>query len=162
MALNTSKKITCYSWDEILTPNAVIDRVNKLGQDQPEQLIFTNCHGNLIGDDKAPGVVPEYPPDRMDEVQDQDDYVKIPGVDDNVGIPGVDVGTEQETQDPQIIEIDDPNTVHTDPLHIKPDTDLLPAPNSFDTQYEAAAMPPMPTTAPVAPPEPAPVNIQPV
>jgi glycosyltransferase A (GT-A) superfamily protein (DUF2064 family) len=30
MALNTSKKITFYSWDENLTPGAVINQVNKL------------------------------------------------------------------------------------------------------------------------------------
>jgi hypothetical protein len=101
MALSTGKKITCYSWDEIPTPDTVIDQVNKLGRDQPEQLTFTDHHGNWIGDNETPGVVPEYPLTLADEEQDKDNYVKIPGVEDDVGIPGVDAGTEQGTQDPQ-------------------------------------------------------------
>jgi hypothetical protein len=101
MALSTGKKITCYSWDEIPTPDTVIDQVNKLGRDQPEQLTFTDHHGNWIGDNETPGVVPEYPLTLADEEQDKHNYVKIPGVEDDVGIPGVDAGTEQGTQDPQ-------------------------------------------------------------
>jgi hypothetical protein len=88
--------------------------------------------------------------------------VKIPGVDDNVGIPGVDAGTEQGIQDPQTDKIDDPNTVQSDPLPIKPDMNVSPAPDPFNTQDKAAAMPPAPTAAPVAPPEPTPASIQPV
>jgi hypothetical protein len=40
MALNSRKKIVCRSWDVIPMPDTVIARVNMLGSDQPEQLIF--------------------------------------------------------------------------------------------------------------------------
>jgi hypothetical protein len=42
MALNTGKKIACQSWDVIPMPDTVIAHVNALGNDQPEQLLFTN------------------------------------------------------------------------------------------------------------------------
>jgi hypothetical protein len=42
MALNTGKKITRRSWDVIPMPDTVIARVNALGNDQPEQLFFTD------------------------------------------------------------------------------------------------------------------------
>jgi hypothetical protein len=66
-------------------PDTVIARVNTLGSDQPEQLIFTDRHGRLIGDTNAvdiPGV-------------DLDDYDgdEIPGVD-IVELPGVDVAAQ--------------------------------------------------------------------
>jgi hypothetical protein len=44
MALNTGKKITRYSWDVIPMLDTVIARVNALGRDQPEQLVFTDKH----------------------------------------------------------------------------------------------------------------------
>jgi hypothetical protein len=51
MALSTGKKIIRRSWDVIPMPDTVIARVNTLGtSDQPEQLIFTDRHGRLIGD----------------------------------------------------------------------------------------------------------------
>jgi hypothetical protein len=42
MALNTSKKIFCRSWGVIPMPDLVIDRVNALGSDQPQQMTFTD------------------------------------------------------------------------------------------------------------------------
>jgi hypothetical protein len=42
MALNTGKKIACQSWDVIPMPDTVIAHVNALGNNQPEQLLFTN------------------------------------------------------------------------------------------------------------------------
>ena len=56
MALDTCAKITRRSWDLIPTPKTVIDRVNLLGKDQPEQLSFYNRKGLLIGDVEIPGV----------------------------------------------------------------------------------------------------------
>jgi hypothetical protein len=50
MALNTRKKITRQSWDVIPMPDTVIACVNALGNDQPEQLIFTDQCGHPIGD----------------------------------------------------------------------------------------------------------------
>jgi hypothetical protein len=40
MALNSGKKIVRRSWDVIPMPDTVIERVNILGGDQPEDLIF--------------------------------------------------------------------------------------------------------------------------
>jgi hypothetical protein len=42
MALNTGKKTTRQSWDVIPMPDTVIARVNALGIDKPNQLLFTN------------------------------------------------------------------------------------------------------------------------
>jgi hypothetical protein len=50
LALNTGKKIIRQSWDVIPMPDTVIARVNTLGSNQPEQMIFTDRHGHLIGD----------------------------------------------------------------------------------------------------------------
>ena len=86
MALTTGKKIVRRSWDVIPMPDTVITRVNALGIDHPEKLIFTNRRGRPIGDVKMPGV------DTSNA-----DHIKIPGVDasdidvDNINIPGGDV-----------------------------------------------------------------------
>jgi hypothetical protein len=47
MALNSRKKITWKSWDVIPMPETVIAHVNALGNDQPEQLIFTTFVENI-------------------------------------------------------------------------------------------------------------------
>ena len=49
MDLNTGKKIVRRSWDVIPIPDIVITRVNALGSDQPEQMIFTDRRGRPIG-----------------------------------------------------------------------------------------------------------------
>ena len=54
MALNTGRKITRRSWDVILIPDIVINRVNALGIGQPEMLTYTNRHGRFIGDIEIP------------------------------------------------------------------------------------------------------------
>ena len=85
MALSTGKKIVRRTWDMIPMPDTVIARVNTLGGDQPEQMIFTDRHGRLIGDNDnhaIPGV-------HFDEEDDDG----IPGVD-AVELPGVDVIVE--------------------------------------------------------------------
>jgi hypothetical protein len=56
MALNTGKKITRRNWDVITMPDLVISRVNALGSNQPELLIFTDRHGRLVGDVELPGI----------------------------------------------------------------------------------------------------------
>jgi hypothetical protein len=80
MALNTRKKITRRSWDVIPMPDTVIARVNALGTDQPEQLIFTNQRGRPIGDVEIPGV--------MDFEEEDDDDAVMPVLD-PVGVDGV-------------------------------------------------------------------------
>ena len=82
MALNTGKKIVRRSWDDILMPNTVITRVNALGINQPEQLIFTDRRERPIGDVEIPGVYTS-----------NANHIEIPGVDasdidvDNIKIP---------------------------------------------------------------------------
>ena len=56
MSLKTGRKITWYIWDEITMPDTVIDRVNKLGESQPEYFIFTDRGGRKIGGVKLIGV----------------------------------------------------------------------------------------------------------
>ena len=113
MALNTVNKIVRRSCDVIPMADTVITRINALGSNQPEQLIFTDRRGCLIGDFE------------ITEVDPYDaDHIDIPGVDasdigvDNIDIPGVDV----DIQDPQVIEIIDPNIPPTDPAHIESET----------------------------------------
>ena len=50
MRLRSMKNITRRSWDMILMPATVIERVNILGKDQQELLVFTDCKGRIIGD----------------------------------------------------------------------------------------------------------------
>jgi hypothetical protein len=56
MSLKSMKKIIRRNWDAIPMPDTVIDRVNLLGKDQQEQLVFTDCKGCPIGDIELPGV----------------------------------------------------------------------------------------------------------
>jgi hypothetical protein len=48
MTLASGQKIVERSWDVIPMPDNVIARVNALGADQPEQLIFIDRHGRRI------------------------------------------------------------------------------------------------------------------
>jgi hypothetical protein len=50
IVLNTGKKIVRRSRGVIPMPALVIDRVNSLGSNQPQQMTFTDRHGRLIGD----------------------------------------------------------------------------------------------------------------
>jgi hypothetical protein len=122
--LNTSRVITRRSWDTIPMPKSVVDRVNFIGRDQPQQAVFTDRSGNAIGDGDAdykedpsgqaadlPGeVIPEVAPDHvkitgvdMEYDEPTDEPIKSP--DDSmthVEIPGVDSAH-------QTIEINDPD-----------------------------------------------------
>ena len=91
----------------------MITRVNDLGSDQPEQLVFTDRCGCLIGDFE------------ITEVDPYDaNHIDIPGVDaseiyvDNIEIPVVDV----DIQDPQVIKIIDSDIPPTNPEPIEPAT----------------------------------------
>ena len=106
MALNTGKKITRRSWDVIPMPDMVIERVNVLGSDQPEQFVFTDCKGHPIGDVEIPGVDTE-DNNGVDDalipgVEAQD--LQIPVVEDDVELPGVELN---ESENSPIVAIDD-------------------------------------------------------
>jgi hypothetical protein len=111
MALNTGKKITHRSWDVIPMPDTVIARVNALGTDQPEQLIFTDRRGRLIGDVEIPGVM---------DFEEEDDNDAVMPVLDPVGVDGVELpGVDVVGQAPQTVEIDDLDIPQPDPPLIK-------------------------------------------
>jgi hypothetical protein len=133
MALNTGQKIIRRSWDVIPMPDTVIARVNTLGRDQPEQLIFTDRLGRLIGDTddaEIPGVVDS----------DEDDDAEIPGVD-IVELPGVDVADVETDNAPQIVEIDDLDIPAPDPQPVAADT-------VEQAQTQAAPVEPAPVAQP--------------
>ena len=110
----------------------MITRVNALGSNQPEKLIFTNRRGHPIGDVEIPGV------DTY-----KADHIEIPGVDasdidvENIKIPGVDV----DIQEPQVIDIIDPKITPTKPDPIEPAT----------VHQADAAVEPMPSIQQVEP-----------
>jgi hypothetical protein len=113
MALNTVKKIVRRSWDVISMPDLVIDRVNALGSNHPQQMTFTDRHGRLIGDIEIPGVNNDDPLHGV-----------APVIADDIETPGVDVeGTEAQDAflDPQV-EIYDLNIPHAgpDPIEVAP------------------------------------------
>jgi hypothetical protein len=56
MSLQSGLKISRRSWDRIPMPDTVIARVNALGKNQPEQLVFADRKGQLLGDVELPGV----------------------------------------------------------------------------------------------------------
>jgi hypothetical protein len=50
LALDTGKMIVRNCWKELPMPMAVIDHVNLLGHAKRSLLVFTDCHGQVIGD----------------------------------------------------------------------------------------------------------------
>ena len=56
MSLTTGAAITRYGWDPIPMPPSVTARVNRIGKDQPELLLFTDRKGRLIGESEPTGV----------------------------------------------------------------------------------------------------------
>ena len=86
LSLKTGEVITRYAWDVLPMPNGVIERVNALGDGQPELLTFTNRHGATIGDvDEIAGVAGG----ENNDDDDDDDVEQLPGeLDDDVDLPG--------------------------------------------------------------------------
>ncbi len=83
--LNTSRVITCWSWDVIPMPKSVVDRVNFIGRDQPLQTMFLDRAGNPIGDGDA-----NYEEDPADPTADLPGEVVLEVAPDHVKITGVD------------------------------------------------------------------------
>lgn len=105
MSLDTGMKITRRSWDVIPINDLVINRVNALGHDQPEDMVFLDRRGRPIGDIEIPGV------DASDEAGPSLDDFQLPGVDpiveDAIEIPGVDAEGPQDPFQDAEEEIDD-------------------------------------------------------
>ena len=76
MSLTSAKKIVRRSWDKIPMPQTVIDRVNHLGKDQPEQFVFTDRKGQPIGDVEALHVADDSDVD--DELTGVDGEIETP------------------------------------------------------------------------------------
>ncbi len=103
LALDSGQTIVRHQWVVLPVPPAVIDCVNLLGINEPSVLIFTNRHGQDIGD-----LAQDFEP-RTDE--DDDSFVAHPneeltGVDVHSGddeLPGVD--TDFDTK-PTGVEVD--------------------------------------------------------
>ena len=135
----------------------MINRVNELGKDQPEQMVFTDRHGRLIGDVEIPGVDAE-------EADNVADDTEIPGVDpaadDNVELPGVDDddvgGHEEDAEHEEVapqddIEIDDLDIPAPDPDPIETEP-----PIEVETVDEAEVPAAPEAAAPVVEPVPVP------
>jgi hypothetical protein len=109
ITLGSGQKIVRRSWDANPMPDTVTARVNALGTDQPEQLIFTDRHGRLNGDfDDA----------TMDGGMECTNYdVDIPEVvadPADIGTPGVDAEQDYtERDDPGIQVMDEARPVTT-------------------------------------------------
>jgi hypothetical protein len=137
MALKTGKKMVRRSWDVIPMTDLVIDKVNALGIDQPQQMAFTDRHGRLIGNIQIPGV---------DANEDDNDPIRgvVPVIADDIDIPEVDV-EGPEAQDavpaPQV-EIDDLDIPHDDPAPIEI------APTQAEQAPETSAPVTLPAQAP--------------
>jgi hypothetical protein len=97
MSLTSGKQISRRTWDIIPMPQLVIDRVKELSKDRPEQFVFTDRKGRLIGDIELPSS------DEHDDLNQHDDHEEIPGVD-----PRENETPQVETNDPDTPAIDDP------------------------------------------------------
>ena len=144
MSLRSGKKITRYSWDSLPMPDTVIDRVNAIASDQPEELTFFDRKGRPIGDVEFTGVdgqedLPLVPP-TQDYPDQEPGFVE----DFDLDIPSHDAGQEiqitpdtdnnnkyvQIARQPAITPVGVPTDVQL------PDDELEEEPTSFDCPEE--------------------------
>jgi hypothetical protein len=59
LCLRSGRLIVRYNWTPLPMPVEVVDRVNLLGADQPEQIIFADRRGRILGEIELPGVYPD-------------------------------------------------------------------------------------------------------
>ena len=99
MSLRSGKKITRRSWDVIPMSDAVIEWVNKLGASQPEDMVFTDRKGRLMGDVELTGVDGEIEPlqNEFNEPIDEDEASEA---------SGIDLKIDPEAQEPHEAEAD--------------------------------------------------------
>jgi hypothetical protein len=137
-------------------PDEVIERVNFLGQDQPELITFADRHGHPIGDQDPD--IPGVPGDNA-AADDGDDDDNIPGVPvDNVELPGVYQGDNNEDQAlPDIFEVDNddqhPAEIPEPEFDMNEPNNILHAePQLVEAQPENAAAPAVPVAEELVPP----------
>ena len=70
MSLMNGAAITRYGWDPIPMPSSVIARVNRIGKDQPELILFTDRKRRLIGEDEPTGVNGAEQPGQDEDLED--------------------------------------------------------------------------------------------
>jgi len=116
MSLNSAKKITRRSWDLIPMPDTVIQRVNLIAKDQPEQLMFTDRSGRQIGDVEIPGVdsgtTSSAPQTAIDDEEEE-----VVEADSEVLDPDNDTNMNEEQEIDQELEA----AVEPEPNRIEPD-----------------------------------------
>ena len=93
MSLTTGSAVTRYGWDPIPMASSVIARVNRIGKDQPELLLFTDRKGRLTGKAEPTGVDGAEQPGQDKELED------------DVGLD--DKGAEDEEDLAEEIDIED-------------------------------------------------------
>ena len=110
MILTTSADVTRYGWDPIPMPSSVIERVNRLGKDQPELLLFTNRKGRLIGKSEPTGV----DGDGAEQPGQNEDLEDDVGLDDEGAEDEEDLAKEIEIADQVQSEVADGDQVKAD------------------------------------------------
>jgi hypothetical protein len=106
MSLHSMKKIVRRSWDAIPMPETVILRVNQLGKDEPEQFVFTDRNGRLIGDIELTGVdgdENEIPQQQLDESNEH-----------ALENPDLDIAPNEETEEEAVPREPNPVELHTE------------------------------------------------
>ncbi len=84
-------------------PTSIVDRVNFIGRDQPQQTVFLDCSGNPIGDGDA-----AYAKDPAEQAADLPGEVIPEVAPDHVKITGVDMGNTVEPIKPQVNDLMSP------------------------------------------------------
>ena len=108
MGLTTGTAVTRYGWDPIPMPSSVIERVNRLGRDQPELLLCTDRKGRLIGEAEPTGVDGAEQPGQDEDLQDD------VGLDDEGAKYETNLAEELEIADQVQSEVADGNQVKAD------------------------------------------------
>ena len=109
LTLKHGTKVTRRSWTKIPMPDGVIDRVNFLGKDQPEDLIFYDRHGNPLGEVDITGVdEQELEPETQAEndlnpQQELQELDQLENADDGeLGDQEIDIQPEEEAESPGV------------------------------------------------------------
>ncbi len=139
-SLNTNRILARRAWTVLPTPQAVIDKINSLGRDQPSLMTFTDMQGNKIGVVDNNDITP---PQLTSDIN-----YEIPGVVADIApITGVDMDideTENNKMDIEIEETDNKGDMDATPSN-QMDMDDLVNDRGVSTLLESNAEP-EPTT----------------